>query len=83
MRPISAEESRVVTRFAIFATLLVVMCHADDPIPREVRSFYVSWLGDKFSDANVCNFFFLSGWLLARRFDLTGGGISSTHWDGG
>ena len=55
-----------------FATLLVVACHTDDIMPRESQSFLVRFFGGAFSDANVCNFFFLSGFLLARHFGEIG-----------
>lgn len=43
------------------------MCHAEDIIPLKQRTFLVRYLGDVFPDANVCNFFFLSGFLVARH----------------
>jgi peptidoglycan/LPS O-acetylase OafA/YrhL len=65
--------SRAISRFSFFATVLVVMCHVDDVmIPVGHASFFVRWLGGSFSSANVCNFFFLSGFLLARHFRETG-----------
>ena len=48
------------------ATVLVVMCHVDDVMPN--KNALVRYLGGIFTDANVANFFFLSGFFLARHY---------------
>lgn len=56
--------------FAFLATVLVVMCHADDVllfIDASRTSPLVRFLGGTFSDANVYNFFCLSGYFLGRH----------------
>ncbi len=54
------------------ATILVVMCHVDDVINLKncnwVNDGIVRFLGGAFTDANVANFFFLSGFFLARHY---------------
>lgn len=72
MMPLSSRTSRAITTFSFLATLLVVACHTDDVMPRESQSFLVRFFGGAFSDANVCNFFFLSGFLLSRHFGESG-----------
>lgn len=56
------------TRFSFIATLIVVICHTDDVMSQSQRTFFVRFLGGWFSDSNVCNFFFLSGFFVARHF---------------
>lgn len=58
--------SRAITRFTFLATIVVVMCHVDDAMPVMCRTWLVRYLGGSFSDVNVHNFFFISGYLLAR-----------------
>ena len=48
------------------ATVLVVMCHVDDVMSN--KNMLVRYLGGIFTDANVANFFFLSGFFLARHY---------------
>lgn len=62
-------QNNVLSVLSFFATLLVVMCHVDDFLPcREgVEGMIVRYLGGAFSDANVANFFVLSGYFLARH----------------
>ena len=67
MTQIPLRTSKAITTFTSLATLLVIMCHTDDVMQPEARSALVRYLGGSFSDANVCNFFFLSGFLLARH----------------
>ena len=62
------DTTRAVSTFAFLATILVVMCHTDDVMPITSRSWVVHFFGGTFSDSNVCNFFFLSGFLLGRHF---------------
>ena len=52
------------------ATILVVMCHCDDVMAS--KDEIVRYLGGVFSDANVANFFFLSGFFVARHFGEDG-----------
>ena len=59
--------SRQLALVTTIATVLVVMCHTDDIFPQALRSWWVNFLGGPFTDANVANFFFLSGLLVARR----------------
>lgn len=67
----SEKKSDVLTTFAFLATLLVVMCHTDDVLCS--RPLAVEILGRTFSDANVHNFFCLSGYFLGRH-------IGELHW---
>ena len=50
---------------SFLATVLVVMCHADDVMP--VASLPISILGQSFSDSNVYNFFMLSGFFVGKH----------------
>lgn len=68
MKKLERDQRQSVVRFSILATLLVVVCHTDDYIPAQWKTHAVKWLGETFSDANVSNFFFLSGFLLAGRY---------------
>ena len=68
MKPIDIHTGKAFAKFSFLATLLVVMCHTDDVMPLKYKSSLVRFLGGSFSDANVCNFFFLSGFLLAKHF---------------
>lgn len=68
MKTIDSHTSAAIAKFSFFATLLVVMCHADDIMCSGQVPFLVRFLGGSFSDANVYNFFFLSGFLLARHY---------------
>lgn len=52
------------------ATVLVVMCHCDDVMAS--NGGIVRYLGGVFTDANVVNFFFLSGFFVARHFGEDG-----------
>lgn len=64
--------SRQLALVTTIATVLVVMCHTDDIFPQALRSWWVNFLGGPFTDANVANFFFLSGLLVARRAEERG-----------
>lgn len=64
--------SRQLALVTAIATVLVVMCHTDDIFPQALRSWWVNFLGGPFTDANVANFFFLSGLLVARRAEERG-----------
>lgn len=64
------ETSQALTRFIVFATFLVVLCHADDVL--WYKGSFARYFGGAFSDANVCNFFLVSGFLLARHFGEAG-----------
>lgn len=66
MEPTTPALRRQLSTVLVLATLLVVMCHADDVLPGS--NPVVRFLGGVFTDANVANFFCLSGYFLARRF---------------
>ena len=68
MKSFSDHKRGDIARFSVLATLLVVICHTDDFFPVEWKTSVVRWLGGTFSDANVSNFFFLSGFLLAVHY---------------
>ena len=72
MISVPQDTSKAISVFRVLATLLVVVCHTDDVMPPYARSVAVNYLGGAFSDANVCNFFFLSGFLLAHHFGEAG-----------
>ncbi len=57
--------------FAFLAMVIVVMCHVDDAMSPSVLPVRI--LGGSFSDANVYNFFWLSGYFLGRHFE-------EKHW---
>lgn len=63
-------KSDILSAFAFLATLLVVICHADDVL--SFRPTFAAILGGTFSDANVYNFFWLSGFFLGRHLDESG-----------
>ena len=67
----AAKHNDVLTTFAFLATFLVVMCHTDDVLCS--RPLAVEILGRTFSDANVYNFFCLSGYFLGRHME-------ERHW---
>lgn len=67
---ISESLSRQLSTVSFIATVLVVMCHCDDFMAN--KNFPVQFLGGIFSDANVHNFFFLSGFFVATRFTDAG-----------
>lgn len=72
MMDISHRTSSAISRFLFMATVLVVMCHADGPILRETRSYWVRFFGDSFSFGNTSNFFLVSGYLLAKHYGENG-----------
>lgn len=61
----------VLATFTFLATFLVVTCHADDAMYGHPLA--ISILGGSFSDANVYNFFCLSGYFLGRH-------LEERHW---
>ena len=61
----SKNKSDILATFTFLATFLVVMCHADDVLA--FRPTVAAILGGTFSDANVYNFFWLSGFFLGRH----------------
>ena len=63
-------KSDILATFTFLATFLVVMCHADDVLA--FRPTVAAILGGTFSDANVYNFFWLSGFFLGRHLNETG-----------
>lgn len=63
---ISEPLSRQLATVTFVATVLVVMCHCDDFMPN--KDCLVRFLGGIFTDANVANFFFLSGFFVARHY---------------
>lgn len=63
---ISEPLSRQLAALTFVATLLVVMCHCDDVMIKQ--DGFVRFFGGIFTDANVANFFFLSGFFVARHF---------------
>ena len=65
-------KSEYLSTVTFLATALVVLCHTDDALPPEMKTRFVSWLGSRFSAADVSNFFFLSGLLLARHYGEEG-----------
>ncbi len=60
--------SRSLSTLMFIATILVVMCHVDDIIPNRGGSWLVAFLGGPFTNANVANFFFLTGFFLALHY---------------
>lgn len=66
-----SKHNDILATFAFLATLLVVMCHADDVMTP--KTLPVAILGGTFSDANVYNFFWLSGYFLGRH-------LEEKHW---
>lgn len=54
------------------ATILVVMCHADDVLPAEGRKWAARFFGSYFTAEDVPNFFFLSGYFLALKANADG-----------
>ena len=62
-------KSDILATFTFLATFLVVMCHADDVLA--FRPTVAAILGGTFSDANVYNFFWLSGFFLGRHLNET------------
>lgn len=67
---ISPAISSQLSTVTFVATVLVVMCHCDDVMAS--KDGIVRYLGGVFTDANVANFFFLSGFFLARHFGEDG-----------
>lgn len=67
---ISPTLSSQLTTVTFVATVLVVMCHCDDVMTN--KDGIVRYLGGVFTDANVANFFFLSGFFVARHFGEDG-----------
>ena len=63
---ISESLSRQLATVTFVATVLVVMCHCDDVMSN--KNGIVRFLGGIFTDANVANFFFLSGFFVARHY---------------
>lgn len=63
---ISGSLSRQLATVTFVATVLVVMCHCDDVMSN--KDGVVRFLGGIFTDANVANFFFLSGFFVARHY---------------
>lgn len=63
---ISEPLSRQLSTVTFVATVLVVMCHCDDVMSN--KDGVVRFLGGIFTDANVANFFFLSGFFVARHY---------------
>lgn len=69
----SMKRDNCLTNAAFIATILVVMCHVDNVIPANDRTWLVRYLGGYFSMANVANFFLLSGFFLAKCY-------GENHW---
>lgn len=67
---ISPAISSQLSTVTFVATVLVVMCHCDDVMAS--KDGIVRYFGGVFTDANVANFFFLSGFFLARHFGEDG-----------
>lgn len=67
---ISPALSSQLSTVTFVATVLVVMCHCDDVMAH--KDGIVRYLGGVFTDANVANFFFLSGFFVARHFEEDG-----------
>ena len=61
----NASFSKQLSTFAFLATLMVVVCHCDDYLVG--ADFFSRFVGGVFTDSNVSNFFFLSGFLIARH----------------
>lgn len=64
---LTSRKSQWLSSVMVLATVLVVMCHADDVIRMEDRGWIVRWLGGAFTASNTPNFFFLSGMLLGMH----------------
>ena len=67
---ISQSLSRQLATVTFVATVLVVMCHCDDVMLN--KDGIVRFLGGIFTDANVANFFFLSGFFVGRHYAENG-----------
>lgn len=60
-----APHNESLTTFTFLATVLVVICHADVALP--IRTELTTFFGCRFSNANVYNFFWLSGLFLGKH----------------
>lgn len=56
---------------AFLAMLLVIACHTDDAIGN-CTLWWTRYLGGSFSRADVANFFFISGYFLAKKMGKPG-----------
>ena len=64
------KKNDILTTFTFLATIVVVMCHVDDIFPH--KTLPVAILGGTFTDANVHNFFCLSGFFLGKHITEKG-----------
>ncbi len=72
MIKVTTDLRRRLSTVMFIATVLVVMCHVDDVLnlthANRFDALPVRFLGGAFTDANVANFFFLSGLFLALHY---------------